>query len=379
MAKEWYKISNELTGTPEINIYGVLTPYSAGDDDDSVSYKDFQDAFRQLEAIYPNCTIRFNCIGGSILEGFPIYDMIKNSPMQVKGIVEGCAASMASVLVLACDDVEINPNAYFMIHKAQGGVFGDADAIKAYADTILEMENRIKAIYVAKTGLPEKTIDGWMASGVDKWINADDAVKFKLANRVVQSAKATKIPIQNFAGKKPDEVYQVFLNSLKNYPINKTEMDKTKATLIVLLATMGINLSANDSDEKFANEVENAFKKKDEAIVNALKDNAEALVDQAIADGKVEATEKESFVAMGSTNPKMLVTMLAKLGAKPAGNAPAGTTIVNIGLDKTKDGQADEKASWTYADYAKKDPKALATMQNTDPEKFLKLQTEFKA
>lgn len=366
MKKEWYKITNQLSGNPEILVYGVLSPFP---DEDTVSYQDFQAAFRQLEGLYSNCTIRFNCLGGSILEGFPIYDMIKNSAMRSLGIVEGCAASMASVLVLACDEIQINQNAYFMVHRAQGGVYGDVDSIRGYADQIDELETRIKGIYVQRTGLPEATIESWMKSGVDKWINAEDCVKFKLADSIVQSAKTVQIPIQNLAGKKPDQVYKIFQNQLTI----KNSMDKLKATLIVLLAHMGVTLSASDSEEKFVDEVTKAFKTKDDAITLKMKENAEAIV-AAFGSG-LKDEEKPSFITLGTSNPTMLITMLGKLGpAAPA--ATSTTTVLNLNaqLKKTEnENGGDEREKWTYLDWSKNDPTALAKMETNDPEKFQKL------
>jgi ATP-dependent Clp protease protease subunit len=376
MKTDWFNvIKNQGDGTPEIYVYGILTPFP-DDDGGTVSYSDFQNAFRQLEPMNKACTIRINCMGGSILEGLAMYDMIANSPMQVTTICEGVAASMGGVLFEAGDQRVMYPNSRLMIHRAQGAICGDADSIRAYADQVQSCENSIKNILVDKTKLSEKEIDGLMQTNIDTWITAEDAVnKYNLADSIQPSNKTINISPQNLAGKKPEEVYNLFYNELKK---ENDYMNKLKASLVVLLATVGVKMSFDDTDEKFAEEMEKAFKAKDLAISNIAKANSTALVEQAKKDGKVKDDEVEMFVNMGTTNYPGLVTMLGKLNGStpPPPTAPAsGTTVININPNlKSGEGtKPDERDTWDYFEYAKKDAKALADMQVADPEKFNKL------
>jgi ATP-dependent Clp protease protease subunit len=383
MKKEWFKVvKNQAGGVPEILVYGILSPFP---DDDSISYADFQAAFRQLEPFNTNCNIRINCLGGSILEGLAMYDMITASPMKCKTICEGVAASMAAILFEAGDERVMYPNSRLMIHRAQGGISGDADSIKAYADQVQSCEDSIKSILKDRAGLSDKQVNDLMQSGVDTWITADDAVnKYHLADSIQPSAKTINITPQNLTGKKPEEIYNLFYNELKN---ENDYMNKLKASLVVLLATMGVKMSFDDTDEKFADEVEKAFKAKDEAVTNIAKANSTVLVQQAKTDGKINDEEVEMFVNIGTTNYPGLVTMLGKLSgstAAPATPATPGTTIINLnsGLKPGAGAQAaanDERESWTYLDWAKKDPTALAVMENAEPEKFDKLIAGVKA
>jgi ATP-dependent Clp endopeptidase proteolytic subunit ClpP len=374
MKKEWYKITNQTGGVPEIYVYGILSPFP---DDDCVSYTDFQAAFRQLEPYNSACNIRINCIGGSILEGLAMYDMIRASAMRVTTICEGVAASMGGVLFEAGDERVMYPNSRLMIHRAQGAIAGDADAIRAYADQVESCEDSIKAILKERAGLDDAGIDALMQTNVDLWITADDAVnKYHLADKIILATKAINLTSQNLAGKKPEEVYNLFYNQLtQNF-----DMNKLKASLVVLLAMNGVKLSLEDSDEKFYDEVEKILKAKDDSIANIAKVNSEAIVNQAVAAGLLKDEEKEPFVNVGIKSPAMLITMIAKLtpAAPPAPGAAGGTTIVNInpnlktGAAEVVEG-AEDRTKWTYMDWAKKDPTALATMETAEPEKFNKL------
>jgi ATP-dependent Clp protease protease subunit len=374
MKKEWYKIVNQIGGTPEIFVYGILSPFP---DDNSVSYSDFQAAFRQLEPYNTACNIRINCIGGSVLEGLAIYDMIRASAMNVTTICEGVAASMGAILFEAGDKRDMYPNARLMIHRAQGAVAGDADAIRAYADSVESCEDSIKAILKERAGMDDAGIAALMQTNVDLWITADDCVnKYHLADSIIPSNKPINVTSQNLAGKKPEEVFNLFYNQLtQNF-----DMNKLKASLVVLLAMNGVKLSIDDSDDKFFDEVDKILKAKNDTIANIAKTNSEAIVNQAVLAGLLKDDEKEPFVNVGIANPAMLITMIAKLtpvaAAAPAA-APGGATIININpnLKHGASGAADpdDRTAWTYFDYAKNDATALAKMETDEPEKFNKL------
>jgi ATP-dependent Clp protease protease subunit len=382
MKKEWYRIKNQAGGTPEIYIYGVLSPFP---DEDTVSYADFQAAFRMLEPYNTSCNIRINCIGGSILEGLAMYDMIRASAMKVTTICEGVAASMGGILFEAGDERVMYPNSRLMTHRAQGGICGDADTIRAYADQVQSCEDSIKAILKDRTGLSDKDVDALLQTNVDTWITAEDAVnKYHLADRIIPATKVINVTPQNIAGKKPEEVYNLFYNQL----IQNDDMNKLKASLVVLLALNGVKLSIEDSDEKFYDEVEKVLKSKDDQLTNIAKTNAEAILNQAVTDGKIKFEKEEDrlpFLNVGITNPAMLISMIGRLApAAPAAPAPAaGTTVINLNAnlkptETTPAEGAEDRSKWTYMDYAKKDATALAKMEMEEPEKFNKLVAEVR-
>jgi len=379
MKKEWYRIVNQA-GIPEIYVYGILSPYP---DDDTVSYADFQAAFRQLEPYNSACNIRINCIGGSILEGLAIYDMIRASAMKVTTICEGVAASMGAILFEAGDERDMYPNSRLMTHRAQGAICGDADSIRAYADQVQSCEDSIKAILKERTGLSDDKVEALMQTNVDNWITAEDAVnKYHLADRIIPATKTINVTPQNLAGKKPEEIYNLFYNQLTQ----NNEMNKLKASLVVLLAMNGVKLSAEDSDDKFYDEVEKLLKAKDDSITNIAKANAKAIVAQAKLDGKIKEGEEEMFENLGTTSPATLITMLSKMGApaaQPATPAAPATTIVNINPNLKQGGdqaaEGDDRSKWTYMDYAKKDATALGKMETDEPEKFNKLVAAVRA
>lgn len=120
--------------------------------------------------------IRIHSPGGSVLDGFAIYNTLKRLTGAVNIWVDGIAASMASVIaMLPGATVHIPENAYIMIHNAWGGAMGDAEELREYAD-LLERNNRnMLAVYQQKTGLSEAEIAEMMDA--ETWMSGAEAVE----------------------------------------------------------------------------------------------------------------------------------------------------------------------------------------------------------
>jgi ATP-dependent Clp endopeptidase proteolytic subunit ClpP len=125
--------------------------------------------------------------GGEVLDGLAIYNALKMHPAEVEVTVKGLAASMASVIMLAGDVVRIPKNAYVMIHRVGGGVFGDADDLRKYAEMMEQLEGGIVAAYAERTGLDEEELREMMAE--ETWMDGVAAVEKGIADEVVEAVK----------------------------------------------------------------------------------------------------------------------------------------------------------------------------------------------
>ncbi|MFZ5985633.1 MAG: ATP-dependent Clp endopeptidase proteolytic subunit ClpP [Bacillota bacterium] len=109
-----------------------------------------------LEAEDPEKDILFyiNSPGGSVTEGFAIYDTMQYVKPDVSTICVGMAASMGAFLLAsgAKDKRFALPNSEVMIHQPLGGVRGQATDIKIHAEWILKIKDRINHILSERTG-----------------------------------------------------------------------------------------------------------------------------------------------------------------------------------------------------------------------------------
>lgn len=376
MANKWFYISNSAGN--EVCIYGAIDPDGG---DDAVSFKSFKDAFQKvLDAPGSDVKVNINSCGGSIIEGLAIYDMMRASNKKVTTVVEGMAASMGGILALAGDERVIYPNASFMIHRASGFVAGDADEIHSYADMVDNMEKKLKAILTERTGMSKKQVDGFMKTGIDNWVGAEQAVKLGLATRIEDKASTNAGPIAaQLKGKSPEEVYQQFYNKNTDDKMN----DKLKQALLALCAAAGVTLpAANAADDDFVAVVTQAQNKLTtvnlengqlKTEVQALKKAAEdakaaeinELVNNAVTAKLVVAGAADGLKQLGAINLDALKTTLASLKPVNVVTLPSGKPAPT---DPT-----DERANWTYDDWAAKDSAGLERMQQAEPEAFNKL------
>ena len=133
--------------------------------------------------------IRFfiNTPGGSITDGFAIFDTVRMVGAPVTTICTGLAASMGTILMLAPTDKKRRltlPNARFMIHQPSSAYRGSASDIEIGAKEILKMRDRLVGIYVDECGRDADKVKDDLNR--DKWMEAPEAVKYGLASRLIR-------------------------------------------------------------------------------------------------------------------------------------------------------------------------------------------------
>lgn len=124
--------------------------------------------------------IKINSPGGSVFEGFEIFNSLKKHPGSVTVEVGALAASAASYIMLAADRIEVNENSTVMIHRAWNLAIGNAVDMRQTADILDGIDNIIAKEYEKRTGvdkaeiLEEMTADKWMI-GAEQIIDANFA------------------------------------------------------------------------------------------------------------------------------------------------------------------------------------------------------------
>jgi ATP-dependent Clp endopeptidase proteolytic subunit ClpP len=184
--KTWYQIqakkdkpkAAEISIHDEIGLWGVSA---------SAFMRDLR-GMGELDEIH----LSIHSPGGDVLDGWAIYNSLKNSKAKITARVEGLAASMASVILMAADTVEIPENAYVMIHNPWGLAVGDAEEMRDTADLLDKLGNGLVNAYTSRTGNSEKDIREMMDA--ETWMDGREAVERgfadKLLDGVALSARA---------------------------------------------------------------------------------------------------------------------------------------------------------------------------------------------
>lgn len=168
--KYWdIKLKAEKVG--EILLYGEISNFDFWGDEVTPKQID-----AELKALGPMDTlnVRINSGGGSVFAGQAIYSILKRCDAKAKvAYIDGLAASIASIIPMACDKIVMPGNAMMMIHKPWAGASGDAETLRQMAEVLDKVEGTLVDAYESKTGLDRQEIADMLAA--ETWMTAKEA------------------------------------------------------------------------------------------------------------------------------------------------------------------------------------------------------------
>lgn len=146
------------------------------------------DFARALAAIGPTAIVhlRINSPGGEVFAAQAMASAIKERTGKTVAHVDGLAASSASWLAIAADEVVISDGGMMMIHQAMTIAAGDAEDLRATAALLEKIDGILVDAYAKATGQTPEQIAAWMAA--ETWFTAQEAVDAGFAGRIAESA-----------------------------------------------------------------------------------------------------------------------------------------------------------------------------------------------
>lgn len=143
--------------------------------------------FREVLAQYPNATeieIYINSLGGDVVEGTAIYNQLKRHPAHKTVYVDGFAASIASVIAMAGDEVVMPANTLMMVHNMSQRVWGNPSQLRKAADDLDVINSTGREAYLMKAGdkLSRERLVEMMDA--ETWLPARECVELGLADRI---------------------------------------------------------------------------------------------------------------------------------------------------------------------------------------------------
>ena len=136
--------------------------------------------------------LRINSPGGDVMEATAIKTALEQSSAKVIAHVDGLAASAASFLMLAADEIEIAPGGFVMIHNPSTLAWGDANAMRQCADLLDTIRNSIVSQYATRAKPCVADLVAMMDA--ETWLSAEQAVEQGFVDRIMQkAAKASNV------------------------------------------------------------------------------------------------------------------------------------------------------------------------------------------
>lgn len=127
-------------------------------------------------------TVRINSPGGDMFEGIAIYNLLRAHPASVTVEVLGWAASAASIIAMAGDDIRMGLGSFMMVHNAWGMVIGNRHDMRDAAELFDQFDAAIADIYQARTGMTRTDVEKLMDA--ETFMTAAQAVEYGFADAV---------------------------------------------------------------------------------------------------------------------------------------------------------------------------------------------------
>ncbi len=207
-----FEVSAEKEKEAKLYIYGPIGSYFNENNGDDVRRKlENTDA----ETIH----VHISSPGGSAFEGVTVMNLLKNHKAKVIVHIDGMAASAASVIAMAGDEIRMPANSIMMIHRASTIEWGNAANFEKTAKDLRKIDSALAASYknrfVGEEGELEQLLDE------ETYLTAEEAVAFGLADIISE-----EIEVPELEDNESDEGEGVFENSkdklLAKYNTNKT-------------------------------------------------------------------------------------------------------------------------------------------------------------
>lgn len=163
------------------NTISVLDPIGADWFGEGVTAKRVAGALRAIGN--KDVVVTINSPGGDYFEGLAIYNLLREHPAKVTARVVGIAASAASVIAMAADEVQIARAGFLMIHNTWVMAAGDRHAMRDVADWLEPFDLAAVDIYAARSGIEAKEIGRMLDR--ETWIGGADAVEKGFADSLL--------------------------------------------------------------------------------------------------------------------------------------------------------------------------------------------------
>lgn len=204
-----------------------------------------------LQGLGPSDTVNLyiNCMGGSVKEALGIHSVLQRCPAKVIAYIDGFAASAASVIAMAAEQIIMPRNTAMMIHNARTEAYGNPAELRKAADDLEVINTAAIKSYTMHAGdkLPEEKLQEMLDA--ETWLTAEDCVQYGLADQFADYDADVDAALQMFSNAAqaamngPDAVIfqnaPAFLADRYTVPASKQDpKHEERSSLYMLLKSM---------------------------------------------------------------------------------------------------------------------------------------------
>ena len=131
----------------------------------------------------PFIKLHINSYGGSVFAGMAAVDYIQNSRVPIHSVIDGCAASAATLMSVVAAKRFMHKNSFMLIHQLSSGMWGKYEELKDDIKNCEILMEKIKNIYDAHTNIPKKQLNSILKH--DLWFDAKTCLKYGLVDELI--------------------------------------------------------------------------------------------------------------------------------------------------------------------------------------------------
>ncbi|WP_322079253.1 head maturation protease, ClpP-related [Burkholderia cepacia] len=313
--KRWWDIraqANAAGGSEvEIRIYGDIGFW--GTDADLFAAK-----LDEVAATATSIVVAINSMGGDVFDAFAIYNAVRRYAGKVKGRVDGVAASAASLILMACDTIEMPSNARLMIHNPHTVAAGESGDLRKLADLLESMSDSMLAAYVERSGRTEDEVRAIMDA--ETWLTAAQAKEQGFCDAIVDPiriaayAGAARLAARYAAV--PAEIVAVLEGDGEAPPVNPPADPSSQPPVAPDVTALAAHVYATCRDARIEHCAEGivlATGLRDRATVDAAIRSAQDIAGICLAASLTELTA--GFVADGLTADQVRARLFERMSA----------------------------------------------------------------
>jgi HK97 family phage major capsid protein len=146
--------------------------------------------------------VTVNSPGGDAFEGIAIYNLLREHPGAVTVDVLGMAASAASIIAMAGDQIRMGEAAFLMIHSAWGFVAGNQKDMRDLAEILDSIDQAVSQLYATRSGMKKDEVLALMQK--ETWMTAEQAMGCGMADCLMpdaaehaQASQITVVKLEN--------------------------------------------------------------------------------------------------------------------------------------------------------------------------------------
>ena len=303
---KWLSVTAKSSKVAKIKIHGVIGGdwYEEGVTDEQVE-QDLED-IKSLKA--ETIIVDLSSLGGSVMHGMRIYDLLKSNPASIEVDITGYTASQGAIISQVADKgkLRMSENAQILFHEPRGISFGTANQLESDAKMMRNIISQFKTIISRRSGMSEGEAESLLAENNSEGVFylPSEAKSKGLIDEVYSPEKSSMKMAASISN-----------NELQKFKIkaklkqNKMKINKQSIGEFVNKAYNAVVAGFTDEEKADNKNIESAIESATEAVVNELQKNIDAFKEEEAEKLTAMTTERDDYkakydklVAKGSEN-----------------------------------------------------------------------------